>query len=521
MGERLNILIVEDSSEDTLLLIRSLQRAGFEPIWQRVKTESDFKAALSGKFDLIFADIDLPEFSARRALDLLQEGKRDTPLIIIAETSGADRRFDALFAEAGDVLWKNQFELIGPMVQRALRHSRWKAERRHLEVKLRQAQKMEAIGRVASGVAHDFNNILMAIMVDADLSAREENLPPGVEEALGNIKLSAQRAANLTRQLLRFGKRKEGQVRRTDLNERVLGVVDMLQRIVGEGVQLQLNLSHGPQITEADPDMIDQVLLNLVVNARDAVAGHGQIVIETFSVSEKEAGAIPRSAPGHYAGLRISDTGCGIPPEILSRIFEPFFTTKKDDAGTGLGLANVLEIVEQHHGFVKVASTIGQGSTFEVLFPASDSAGLPQADGPKREVSGGNETILVVEDDDSVRMSMCTALERRGYKVLEAADARAALEAWAGHERRVDLLLTDLAMPGGMSGVELAAQLRHCETRVRVIFMSGYCAEVALKGVELQPGQSFLQKPCSMTQLLRAVRQSLDEPLGIPSITVS
>ncbi len=495
-------------------LARALQRAGFQLSWRRVHTEADYRTALASRFDVIFCDVKMPGFSARRALELLDESKLETPLIIVSGSCPEETVLKELFLDVADVVTKDRLSMLGLAVQRALKSSRDKAERRRLEARLRQAEKMEAIGRVTSSVAHDFNNILMTILIDADLSTDPETIPPQVQEALQSIKLSAQRAACLTRQLLRFGKRREAEYGRIDLNEKVAGISEMLERVCGEAVQLQFRFAAHPLYTQADSSRIDQVLLNLVVNARDAVSGSGQIIIETLhrSISEKEAGTIPNAYAGEYVCLRVADTGCGIAPENIARIFEPFFTTKANDTGTGLGLATVLEIVEQHNGFIKVCSTIGRGTTFEVLLPACNivASDLPEPI-QRLDARGQGETILLVEDDAALCDLTRAALEHHGYIVLDACDAQTALQAWVQHERRIDLLLTDLILPNGASGADLAAQLRPCETRLEVIFMSGYNPEVALPSFELQSGQRFLQKPCSIDELLAAVRGVLDE----------
>jgi signal transduction histidine kinase/CheY-like chemotaxis protein len=442
---------------------------------------------------------------------LLKESGLDIPFIIVSGSSLEDPALERLPREANEIIRKDRLSMVRPVVQRVLRQSRKRAERKQLEARLRQAQKMETIGRVASAVAHDFNNILMAIMVETDLSAQQEDLPSRLQDRLKNIKSSAQRAASLTGQLLRFAKGRETQCARIDLNEEVTGLADMLQRVIGESVRLQFNISSFPLRVDADPALIGQVLLFLVISACDAVSGNGQILVETLSrvVAENEVGAIP---PGTYACLRIRDTGSCVTAENLSRIFDPLFSARTDESTKELGLATVSEIVQQLNGFIKLCSTVGHATTFEVHLPLSD-AGSSSPAGKKlpEEIRGGAETILVVEDDPAVRSVVRLVLERYGYQVLDASDGRMGLERWAQHELRVDLLLTDLVLPGAMSGLELAAQLRHCESSLKVLFMSGYNQELVLQGAELHPGQSFLQKPCSMVELLRAVRTSLDQ----------
>jgi CheY-like chemotaxis protein len=372
---------------------------------------------------------------------------------------------------------------------------------------------MEAIGQLAGGVAHDFNNILGAIMLQAEMAESYDNLPPDARDLLHDIVGSAKRGANLTRQLLAFSRRQVLQPRRLDLNDVVTNLAKMLQRILGEDVHLQLNLDLSPLITHADSGMLDQVLMNLAVNARDAMPGGGRLVVETAAtvITKEAARAIPEAAPGRYVCLRVSDTGCGIPQEQMTHIFEPFFTTKEPGKGTGLGLATVFGIVKQHHGSILVSSEIGRGTTFEVFLPASDSTSdvLPKRTA-KATPRGGTETILVVEDDLAVRELTRTALERHGYQVLEAGNGVEALRMWEQHKERVQLLLTDMVMPEGVSGCDLAAQLQMQSPDLKVIFSSGYSANLAGRELQLREGQNFLPKPSPLYQILEIVRRSLD-----------
>ena len=386
-------------------------------------------------------------------------------------------------------------------------------EQRKLEEQFRQSQKMEAIGQLAGGVAHDFNNILAVIMMQAEVTGLVENLPAEVRDDLRQIRASAERAANLTRQLLLFSRKQVMQPCQLDLNEVVSSLAKMLQRIIGVDVRLQLNLCPRPLLTRADAGMLDQVLMNLVVNARDAMPGGGQLFIET---SEKvftaaEAATIPEAAPGSHVCLRVTDTGSGIPPEILARVFEPFFTTKEPGKGTGLGLATVFGIVKQHDGALTVESEVGQGTTFRIFLRAQEVTAQSRAqESIKPQPRGGTETILLVEDEASVRRLTRVVLERAGYRVLEAAQGVEALQIWEREAPTIHLLLTDIVMPEGLSGLELAARLQTNKPGLRVIFTSGYSEEIAGRELALQEGQNFLQKPASPQHILETVRRCLD-----------
>ncbi|HZZ58197.1 MAG TPA: PAS domain-containing protein, partial [Opitutaceae bacterium] len=372
---------------------------------------------------------------------------------------------------------------------------------RQLEEQLRQSQKMEAIGQLAGGVAHDFNNILAVLMMQADLASSVAGMPREAEKFLQDIKATAERAASLTRQLLVFSRRQVMQPRLLDINEAVTNLATMLQRILGEDVSLQLNLYSRPLLVRADAGMLDQVLLNLVVNARDAMPDGGRLFIQTTERTDP--------APRQVC-LRVTDTGCGIPPAIQARIFDPFFTTKEPGKGTGLGLATVFGIVQQHGGSISVESDVGRGATFQILLPAAEAPAAAAPNAARPQPRGGSETILLVEDERDVRLLTRTVLERYGYRVLEATHGLDALRVWELHPAPIDLLLTDIVMPGGMSGREVATRLQERCPGLPVIFTSGYSAEIAGRELTLQPGHRFLQKPTAPAELLEAVRECLD-----------
>ncbi len=385
-------------------------------------------------------------------------------------------------------------------------------KRKQLEEQLRQSQKMEAIGQLAGGVAHDFNNILAAILGNANLLAEEKNLSAEAGECTREISSAAERAAALTNQLLLFSRRQVMQPRQLNLNEVVTNLSKMLQRLIGEDVHQSLILHTRPLTVHADAGMLDQVLMNLVVNARDAMPKGGRLVIETAEkeITAADADLIPDLPPGRYASLRVTDDGNGIAPEILPHIFEPFFTTKEIGKGTGLGLATVFGIIKQHGGALQVASTVGIGTTFHVFLPVGLSAlaGLEAAS--NKPYLGGSETILLVEDEASVRDMTRRLLQRHGYQVLEARHGVDALAIWEQHRDKIQLLFTDMVMPQGMNGSELAARLRERTPRLRVIFTSGYNADIAGRELKLERGQCFLQKPTPISELLETVRRCLD-----------
>ncbi|HUB87648.1 MAG TPA: PAS domain S-box protein [Verrucomicrobiae bacterium] len=383
---------------------------------------------------------------------------------------------------------------------------------RRLEEQLRQSQKMEAIGQLAGGVAHDFNNILTVIHGHASLLLASDLDDTGTRSAQ-QIAQAAERAAGLTRQLLTFSRRQLIQPKKLDMNKIVGNMTDMLGRILGEDVALQLNYSQAPAIVEADAGMMEQVLLNLAVNARDAMPRGGQlgVRISIVEINEAHVQHHPEARVGTFVCVGKSDTGCGIPPENLSRIFEPFFTTKEIGKGTGLGLATVYGIIKQHQGWIEVESTVGKGTTFRFYIPycGRDQA---EAEKPTTQITirGGKETILLVEDENPVRELVARILQKYGYKILQAATGTEAVKVWNEHKDEIALLLTDLVMPDNMNGRELAETLWKEKPDLKVIFTSGYSADIVGKDFKLESDLNFLQKPYQPQTLALTVRRCLD-----------
>ena len=385
-------------------------------------------------------------------------------------------------------------------------------ERRELESQLRQAQKMEAIGQLASGVAHDFNNLLAAILGSAEILLEE--LPEGgaSRDDAAEIRGAALRAADLTRQLLAFGRKQALAPQLLSLNELIERMEKLLRRTLGEEVELRTVLSPSLGAARADPTQLEQVIVNLAVNARDAMAKGGKLTVETANVELDGAYVArhPLVLPGSYVMMAVSDTGAGMSAEVQARIFEPFFTTKPRDKGTGLGLATVYGIVKQSGGFVWVYSEPGTGTVFKVYLPrVAGSAGQPAPAAPEGKLLGGSETLLVAEDQVEVRKYTRKLLEARGYAVLSAASGPEALELAAGHHGPIHALVTDVIMPG-MTGRELAVELVKERPRTRVLYLSGYADESIVHHGVLEPGVAFLQKPFTADALARKLRALLD-----------
>jgi len=386
-------------------------------------------------------------------------------------------------------------------------------ERRQLESQLRQAQKLDSVGQLAGGVAHDFNNILAAIMMHLSLLHQNPNLDEETTEALKELESEAKRAANLTRQLLMFSRRSVMQMRIMDVNEVVRNLFKMLKRLLGEHIVIKFEEDKNLPPVEGDTGMLEQVLLNLAVNARDAMPKGGNLVIATALVdldAEKAKHNSDRRV-GKFVRLTVADTGVGMDEAIIKRIFEPFFTTKEIGKGTGLGLPTAYGIVKQHSGWVEVESSPGKGSTFRVFLPAKTEARHPaEMQTTPLPLLRGQGTLLLVEDEDIVRRPIGIYLRKLGYHVIEAANGNQALALWQLHRDQIDLLYTDMVMPEGLTGLELAERLKAEKPALQIIISSGYSTEFSAHGVSTGAGFIYLPKPSASTIIAQTVRTCMD-----------
>ncbi len=466
------------------------------------------------EFGLLAADGEtpLPWDQHPLHLALLEGSVRDREMCVSDGTGGL-----RLLRVGGQRMTSHSGEVYGAVIVMHDVSDQRRAEQAQarLEAQLRQAQKMEAIGGLAGGVAHDFNNILTAVLGYADLMLDSLKEGDPLRHEVTEIVKAAERGARLTQQLLAFSRRQVLEPRVIDLNEVVEGISSMLRRLIGENVELATVLAREPVRTFADPGKVEQVLMNLVVNARDAMRGGGRVTVRTDCVDLSEEFCLMHagSRPGPQASLCVEDTGTGMDSATLARIFEPFFTTKEKGKGTGLGLATVYGIVKQTGGAIVVESERGKGTTFRIFLPRA-AAAAPQAEPAEERPSGrgaarGRETVLLVEDEEVVRTLVSDVLRLHGYDVLVAQTGEAALEAAEARGAPLDLLVTDLVLPG-FGGVELANRLRERFPALVVLFVSGYAERDAeSRGVAL-PGAAFLQKPFSPGVLTRRVRDLLD-----------
>ena len=391
------------------------------------------------------------------------------------------------------------------------------SERLHLESQLRQAQKMEAIGQLAAGVAHDFNNLLTIIQGHASLQLTLAGHGEDTQESLQQIAQASERAADLTRQLLAFSRRQVMRPRVVQMNSLIRDLTVMLRRLIGEHVELRCNLAEDLPPVWADQTGLEQVIMNLTLNARDAMPRGGSITIATATqqIAETDLEQYTEAAPGRYVVLSVTDTGTGMDATTRARIFEPFFTTKETNKGTGMGLATVYGITKQHEGWIDVSTELGKGSQFRVFLPTTDRPAEPmenhELDAP---LVGDASTILVVEDDEAVRSLVREVLDHNGYRVLEAEHGEAALEVWKEHEGEIDLLLTDMVMPGSVNGLELSQRLLAKQPKLKVIYTSGYSSELFGSDVQLEDGRNYLPKPYLSAKLTNILRRALHPEEG-------
>jgi signal transduction histidine kinase len=390
-------------------------------------------------------------------------------------------------------------------------------DRLRLEAQLRQSQKMEAIGCLASGIAHEFNNLLTVIQGHAGLLRGKPADSRAAADSVERIVQASQMAASLTRRLLAFSRKQALQLKPLNLSAAVHSMERMLGRLLGENYKLELDCAQSLPWTRADEASIQQALINLVLNARDSMPNGGRIRIATrlMLVDAVAARENIDARPGQFVCLTVSDDGCGMSPEVLGRIFEPFFTTKEIGKGTGLGLSSAHGIIQQHEGWIEVTTEPRAGSTFSVYLPASEQvpAATTVAKAPT-QVHGGcgnGEAVLLVEDEPSVREMARLALEQGGFRVFEAADGPQALHLWEKSRVTIELLLTDMVMPNGLTGGQLARELQTRDPRLRIVYTSGYSSEVLQEERGILKGDNFLPKPYDPLSLLKTVKRCLDK----------
>jgi two-component system cell cycle sensor histidine kinase/response regulator CckA len=518
----LRVLFVEDSPDDVELITLELARHGFTVKPRVAETRGDFLTAVKeADWDVVLSDHSMKGFTSADALHLLRSHDKDIPFIIVSGTIGEDSAVEAMRAGAHDYVLKHNLRRLGPAVERELREAANRRMQRSTqaalhasEQRLRHAQRMEAVGRLAGGIAHDFNNLLTVILGFSEFLI--EQLPPQqpAHRDASEIRMAAQRASRLTKQLLTFSRQQVLERRVVDLVQATSELRPMIERLIGEDIQLRFDHADPPQLVLIDPGQFEQIVMNLVINARDAMPSGGRLrlLLDRARLDVLHAAEL-EIAPGEYVMFAVSDSGAGIDADTLDHIFEPFFTTKAAGSGTGLGLSTVFGIVHQSGGAIEVSSVVKQGTTFRIYLPLSTSAAAAPAVRrvPERIEAPAAErpcTILLAEDEQGVRTFLEMALERAGHRVITSDSGERAVEVGMERDHTIDLLIADVVMPG-LSGPEAADRLRHKHPEMRTLFLSGYSSHAALPDrIIAEPG-AFLQKPFTIETLLTKVRERL------------
>ena len=515
----LRVLFVEDSQDDAALISRHLQRAGYEIDSFRVDTQEGFENAITNaRWDLVISDHSMPHFSSLEALRALKEREVDCPFIIVSGTIGEDMAAEAMRAGAHDYVLKHNLARLAPAIERELGDAELRRQarderiaRQAVERQLQQSQKMEAVGRLAGGVAHDFNNLLTAILGFTGLALDKVDVPgQTVQFELEQVKLAAERAARFTKQLLAFSRQQVLTPRLVDPVEAIDAMLPLLRQLIGADVDLTMAGHHGNGLVRVDPGQFEQVIMNLAVNARDAMPNGGRLHIDTERVElgANEAERL-QLAPGRYMRISVIDNGLGMDDATRLRIFEPFFTTKPPGKGTGLGLSTVYGILRQSAGAIEVDSAVSKGTTFRVYIPVAEAKASPLPARPQpRRLDKAQGLILIAEDEEAVRVVVRTVLTNAGFQLLEASTGTEAAAIAEKLTTAPDLLLTDVVMPG-MIGPDLARIVTQRFPQTRVLYMTAYATHSAIPPGFLQEGDALLQKPFFPEQLLAKVYERL------------
>jgi signal transduction histidine kinase len=518
MGKPLRVIFVEDSEDDCLLLARELSKGGFVLASQWVDSSAGLQNALDrGEWDLVVSDHTLPGFTGLEALRIVRERNAEIPFIFVSGTIDEGTAAAALRQGAQDYLIKGALQRFLPAVEREIREVAQRRERKRLEVQVLTLQKFEAIGRLAGGIAHDFNNIIGAILGWAEMGLEDEQAGVRAKERFVKITDQARRATKLTAQILAFARRQVLQPRKLNLNASVDDVTSLLHKLIGDRVEIRVLPASDLRVTMADPAQIEQILMNLCLNARDAMPERGTLIIETRNVDleEEHLRTEPEAHPGPYVLLSVSDTGIGMDQATIDRIFEPFFTTKEMGRGTGLGLATVYGIVKQHGGFIRVYSEPGRGTAFRLYFPGSEGPCDPADGQAPSELRRGHETILLADDHEALRQSAHDMLRELGYQVLSAGNGKEAVSLFEFHAKQVDLAILDVMMPV-MDGPHAYERISATNPDLPVIFTSGYTPEAVPFMADVGRGALVLQKPYTLKSLSEMIRAALDHSTVLP-----
>jgi two-component system cell cycle sensor histidine kinase/response regulator CckA len=514
MRNPIRLLMIEDSEDDAALLLLVLQDGGFEIISERTDSAEGLARALTKRWDIVISDHTMPHFSGTEALKMVRAKDAEVPFIFVSGTLGEDAASDAIRIGAQDYVMKSNLKRLVPAVQRELRDVAERKERKRLDRRVQQLEKFEAIGRLVGGIAHDFNNMICAIMGWAEIGCAETQPTAPLHNRFQKIREQSLRAGKLTSQLLTLAGGKILQTRAVDLNVLAQQEMSHLARTIGEDIRIQVVAAPELRTTLADPSQIEQVLMNLCLNARDAMPEGGRLLIETQNAEIDAAFCREHGIdqPGSYVQLSVSDTGTGMDAQTLERMFEPFFTTKGEGKAGGLGLATVHGIVKQHGGFILANSERGKGTTFQVYLPCGSGAPAPSETTFYEKPVRGTETILLVEDHEGLRDTAQEILQSLGYQVLVASDGKKGLELFKANANQIDLIIIDVVMPL-LSGPEAYLEMSALRPGIRVIFTTGYAPKPKYLVSMVEKGALILQKPYSLASLSQIVRGALEHQL--------
>ena len=509
MKKQIRILHLEDDPVDAEIVNYALKtdQAGFQI--EQVKTEQSFVSALDQNgFDLVLADYSMPGFDGLSALDMVREKHPEIPCILVSGAVGEEIAVECLQRGAADYILKDRMSRLVPAVQRALREASERVERRKLEEQMIQSQRMETIGQLAAGIAHDFNNVLSVVTGFSELLSMEATNETHRGYA-DTIRQAAERAASLTRQLLIFSRKQTPQASILNPNEVIRDMEKMLRRLVEESIEVSISPGRDIYAVKADAGHLWQLLMNLVVNARDAMPTGGRLKIATRNAAVATLG--PPSCPEDYVVISVTDTGTGMTEAVKSRLFEPFFTTKPPGKGTGLGLATCQTIARQCGAHIDVVSEVGRGSRFDVYIPRAESAPAPRGGNVRRDsMPRGTETVLLVEDEPTVRDLARLILEHQGYHVISACHGKDGLElARAYGDGPIELVVTDVVMPH-MDGPTMSKAVKGIFPGIKTLFTSGYTEDAVIRKGAFDSDTAFLAKPYTPIALARKVREMLD-----------
>lgn len=509
MSESLKVLIIEDSLDDFDLLLRELKKEFSQVNCRRIDTREAMLECLQESWDIILSDFSMPQFSGMAALETLKSTGIDIPFIIVSGTIGEEAAVDLMRAGASDYVLKSKTNRLMHAIRREQQAAEKRTKLADTEEQLRHMQKMEAVGQLAGGVAHDFNNMLSVVQIYCRKLKEVDN--PQVHYYVDKILGVQNRSVSLTKQLLVFSRKQTGTASVLDVSQVLHDMQDMLQRLVGEAVELGIDTIHNLFRVKADRGQIEQVIMNLAVNARDAMPDGGRMCFSTSNVNFAAPHLVGAEyLTGNYVMLEATDTGHGMTKEIMNRIFEPFFTTKSAKDGTGLGLSIIYGIIHQNHGEIAVSSEVGRGTSFKIYLPETlekDLSVTPIEQSQKSD--GGKETILLVEDNFELRSLFVETLETKGYEVLEASDGMAALSVLEKNPKSIHLVITDMVMPK-IGGRELHRRVNQMDKDIKFIYMSGYFEDASVTDANSLESFYYLQKPFSEDELLLKVRKVLD-----------